>query len=154
MKRFATALLLAFTLTASAAAEVSPGDDGSDVRAVLQSYKQAIENLDGVAASGLFAAEAHIFEQGGDEGSWAFYLEHHLEPEFVELKSFRFSDYKVEVEVTGDLAIASETYGYTIELKDSVETIVRLGAATSVLRRTADGWKIILYHSSSRKTAG
>lgn len=152
MKHLVTAFLLAFGLAVSAAAEAPSGDDGAAVKAVLQSYKQAIENLDGEAASALFATDARIFEQGGDEGTWAFYLEHHLGPEFSEIKSFKFSDYEVDVQVSGDLAIASETYRYRIELPETAEPIVRLGAATSVLRRTADGWKIFHYHSSSRKT--
>lgn len=125
--------------------------DVAAVKAVLQSYGQAVERLDGSLASPLFAPDAQIFEQGGDEGTWPTYLKDHLGPEFAEFSSFAFSDYKSSAIVTGDLAFASETYRYTLVVKASGEKAERLGVATSVLKRTAEGWKIVQYHSSSRK---
>ncbi len=151
MKQFALAFFLAFVLAGAVAAEPPSADDASRAKAVLLAYKDAIENLDGAAATALFTQEAQIFEQGGLEGTWAQYLERHLGPEFDEIVSFEFSNYQAGVEVTGDLAVAWETYSYTIVLKDEAEPIVRLGAATSILRRAGDSWLISLYHSSSRK---
>ncbi len=154
MKQFTSALFLAIVLAGPVAAEPPSADDASRAKAVLQAYKEAIENLDGASATALFSQDAQIFEQGGLEGTWVQYLERHLGPEFDEFVSFEFSDYQAGVEVTGDLAVAWETYRYTIVLKDTAEPIVRLGAATSILRREGGGWLISLYHSSSRKPAG
>jgi len=126
-------------------------EDVAAVKAVLQSYSQAVEKLDGSLASPLFAPDAHIFEQGGDEGTWPTYLKDHLGPEFAEFSSFTFANYQSSVSLEGDLAIASETYRYTLVVKAGGEKVERLGAATSVLRRTPEGWKIVQYHSSSRK---
>ena len=151
MKRFVSAIAFCSAIILIVPASASPETDEADVRRVLQSYSAAVEQLDAASASPLFTADARIFEQGGDEGAWPVYLEEHLGPEFGEFKSFKFADYAATVAIEGDLAIASETYRYTIELKEGGEPIIRLGAATSVLRRTADGWKIIQYHSSSRK---
>ena len=128
--------------------------DVAAVKTVLQSYSDAVQKLDGSLATPLFAPDAHIFEQGGDEGSWSTYLKNHLGPEFAEFSSFVFSDYQANATIEGDLAIASETYRYTLIVKASGERVERLGAATSVLKRTADGWKIVQYHSSSRKPPG
>ena len=50
----------------------------------------------------------------------------------------------------GDVAIATETYSYTIVLPSS-ETVERDGVATSVLKWTDGTWRIISLHSSSRK---
>ena len=126
-------------------------EDVAAVKAVLQSYSQAVEKLDGSLASPLFAPDAHIFEQGGDEGTWPTYLKDHLGPEFAEFSSFTFANYQSSVSLEGDLAIASETYRYRLVVKAGGEKVERLGAATSVLRRTPEGWKIVQYHSSSRK---
>lgn len=153
MKYLALTILLIFSLAGPASAQQTSVDDVSRVKAVLQAYKEAIESLDGSRASPLFALDAKIFEQGGLEGTWAQYLEHHLGPEFGEFVSLQFTDYDVTVEISGDVAVAWETYHYTIVLKEAAEPIVRKGAATSVLERTGDGWTISLYHSSSRKPA-
>ncbi len=151
MKRILSAVALSGALVLTLPAAASSETDEAEVKGVLQSYSTAVQNLDGASASTLFTTDARIFEQGGDEGTWPIYLKDHLGPEFVEFKSFAFADYASTVAVEGDLAIASETYRYTIELKEGGDPVIRLGAATSVLRRTADGWKIIQYHSSSRK---
>ena len=50
----------------------------------------------------------------------------------------------------GEVAIATETYNYTIALTNG-ETIERAGVATSVLKWTDGKWQIISLHSSSRK---
>jgi uncharacterized protein (TIGR02246 family) len=128
-------------------------DDRSDVAAVLKQYQSAIERLDAAAATPLFTADARIFEQGGDEGTWTTYLTHHLKPELAEFSRFTFSNYAVDVDVAifGDLAVASERYRYDIVLKKDGAQLSRLGVATSVLKRTPQGWRILQHHSSSRK---
>jgi hypothetical protein len=50
----------------------------------------------------------------------------------------------------GDVAWATETYRYVIELKDRAEPIERQGLSTTVLQRVEDGRKIRSMHSSSR----
>lgn len=154
MTRFLSTLALSSALLLIAPASASPETDEAEVRGVLQAYSASVEKLDGASATPLFTPDAHVFEQGGDEGTWPVYLKEHLGPEFDEFTSFKFADYAATVAVDGDLAIASETYRYTIELKKGGDPVIRLGAATSVLQRTPDGWKIIQYHSSSRKPPG
>lgn len=150
MKKMVAGLIVAGVLMAMPA-YAGEAADVAAVKNVLQAYGAAVERLDGALATPLFANDAHIFEQGGDEGSWPTYLKDHLGPEFGEFSSFKFSNYRSAVDVEGDLAVASETYRYTLVVKASGETVERLGAATSVLKRTPDGWKIVQYHSSSRK---
>ena len=125
--------------------------DAEAVRSVLKQYKDAIEKLDVTGTEKLFTADSKIYESGGSEGSYAHYLEHHLGPEFKEFTSFKYSDYKVEVQIDGNYAFATETYNYTIVvLKDNAE-IKRKGVATSVLKKVKGEWKIMISHNSSRK---
>ena len=84
-------------------------NDAEAAKAVLKQYKDAIEKLDVTGTENLFTADSKIFESGGSEGSYAHYLEHHLGPEFKEFKSFKYSDYKVEVQIDGNFAFATET---------------------------------------------
>ena len=126
-------------------------NDEDRVRAVLTAYKDAIERLDATRTQQLFTADSAIFETGGTEGTYANYLSHHLGPELKEFKSFKFSNYKVDVHLLGpDAAHAIENYNYRIETK-SGEIAERIGVATSVLRKENGQWKIVMMHNSGRK---
>lgn len=127
--------------------------DKAAVRAVLAQYQAAVERLDARGTEKLFAADSAIFETGGMEGTYANYLAHHLTPELSEFKSFKFSNYKVDVRMEGPIALATETYNYRIETKDG--TIAeRLGVTTSVLKKIGGQWKILVSHNSGRKPKG
>lgn len=138
---------------AAAAPDTARSRDETAVRQVLARYKKAIEKLDANGTEDLFAPDSAIFETGGSEGSYTQYLAHHLDPELKAFKSFAFSDYRVAVRFVGPVALATETYNYRIETKTG-EIAERKGVATSVLTRTADGWKILMMHGSARKPKG
>ena len=126
-------------------------NDAEAAKAVLKQYKDAIEKLDVTGTEKLFTADSKIYESGGSEGSYAHYLEHHLGPEFKEFKSFKYSDYKVEVQIDGNYAFATETYSYIIIVtKDNAE-VKRKGVSTSVLKKVNGSWRIMMSHNSSRK---
>lgn len=145
-KIFITALIL-FTAVLSFA----QNKEADAAKAVLNQYKAAVEKLDVTGTEKLFTTDSKIFESGGSEGNYAHYLEHHLGPEFKEFKSFKYSDYKVDVKVDGNYAFATETYNYTIIIaKDNME-VKRKAVATSVLKKVKGEWKIMVSHNSSRK---
>ncbi len=123
------------------------------VRSVLAQYKSAIERLDATGTERLFATDSTVFETGGVEGSYSNYLAHHLGPELKAFKSFKFSDYKVDVRIEGAVALATETYNYRIETKKG-EIAERRGVATSVLKKIGGRWKILSMHNSARKPKG
>lgn len=147
MRKFLMMCLLLATVN-SAFAQT---DDKESVKSVLNNYKQAIEKLDTTGVINLFVKDSKVFEQASDEGTIGHYLEHHLGPELKEFKSFAFSNYKVDVTVAGEYAFSTETYIYTIILAKDGKEIKSQGVATSVLRKTKDGWKIVQTHSSFRK---
>lgn len=144
-------LMIMFLLLAPGIAALAQTGDKQDVKNVLNNYKKAIEKLDTNGVVNLFVKDSKVFEQAKDEGTIGHYLEHHLGPELKEFKSFTFSDYKVDVTVTGEYAFSTETYIYTIILAKDAKEIKSQGVATSVLRKTKDGWKIVQTHSSFRK---
>ena len=131
---------------------ISPKTKDADaVKAVLKQYNSAVEKLNVTGTEKLFTTDSKVYESGGSEGNYAHYLEHHLSPELKEFKSFTYSDYKVEVQVDGNYAFATETYNYTIVVaKDNAE-VKRKGVATSVLKKIKGEWKIMINHNSSRK---
>ena len=135
---------------AAYAARPSKPDDAVAVRKVLADYKHAIEQLDARGTERFFTADSMIFETGGSEGTYANYLSHHLGPELKEFKSFKFSDYRVNVRFVGGAALATETYRYRIETAKG-EVAERLGVATSVLKKENGRWKIVMMHNSARR---
>ena len=127
------------------------------VETVMQSYKDAIQNLTTEGTKELFTADATVFESGGSEGTYEEYESHHLGPELDYFSLFEFSDYTIDVIVDLPYAFTTESYVYTIEIKENVEeeiearTIKKRGVATSVLKKINGEWKITRTHTSSRE---
>ncbi|MEY8021320.1 nuclear transport factor 2 family protein [Muriicola sp. SD30] len=123
---------------------------------VMKKYKEALQNLTIDRTFALFADNSQVYEQGGIEGTYSDYIEHHLGPELGHFKKFEFSDYEIDAEVHMPYAFTTETYIYTIILKPDEKgnsrTIKKKGVATSILEKIDGKWKIIKTHSSSRNT--
>lgn len=142
-------LIIAFLISF---ASIGQSKDVDAVKEVLNNYKKSIEKLDTTGIPALFVSDSKVFEQAKDEGTIRDYLGHHLGPELKAFKSFSFSDYKVDVTIAGDHAFSSESYLYRIVLAKDGTEIKSQGVATSVLRKTSQGWKIVMTHSSFRRT--
>jgi ketosteroid isomerase-like protein len=121
----------------------------AEVELVLRSYKDALEALDVSETTALFTENSRIFETGKYEGSYTDYLAHHIGPELGHFVSFAFSDYEVDVQFEGSVALASETYNYRIEIEDR-DPVERQGVATSALVEVDGEWRIAMMHNSSR----
>lgn len=131
--------------------EMTNSSDVKAVKEVLKNYKNALESLDVSNTQKLFGENANIFENGSYEGTYQDYLDHHIGPELGHFEEFTFSDYKVNVRMEGDIAVAYETYNYKIVTGgDDSRTIERQGVATSVIKKIDGDWKIIQNHRSSR----
>lgn len=157
MTRFLIIAALALSLPVGSASALSPVSQAAslapqaEVTAVLRSYREAIEALDGDAGSAFFWPDGRVYEQGGVEGTYGDYLAHHLGPELLVFSAFSFNDYASQVTVAGDVAYATETYVYRIAFKDMARPAMeRRGVATSVLERRGGVWRIVSYHSSAR----
>jgi len=144
----AAAMLAAQPLSAQSGA--ARAADAEAVRAVLSQYKSAVERLDAKGTERLFTGDSQVFENGGVEGNYANYRAKHLGPELEHFKTFKFTDYKVDVRFEGPVALTTETYNYRIETGKG-EIVERRGVATSVLKKVGRSWKILSTHGSSRK---
>lgn len=141
-------ILASFVTVFMAAAQ---NKNEQEVKAVLKAYQEKIEKLDTTGIVSLFLPGARVFEGGKDEGGIKGYLDHHLGPELKAFKSFKYSDYKIDVKINGDYAYTIETYLYTIVLAKDDSQVKSQGVATSVLRKTKGGWKIEMTHGSYRR---
>ena len=142
------------TNTANADDTRAPSSSVSEitaVKAVLAAYNTATARLDLSGTETLFASDSEVIETGAIEGTYSYYLEHHIGPELKEFKTFEFKNYAVNVTLDQTYAFATESFEFRIEPKSGEAAVERLGVATSVLKMTAKGWKIFRYHWSSRR---
>ena len=84
-----------------------------NVLTVIESYKNALQNLTTKGTFELFTDDALVYEQGKVEGTYTDYIDNHLGPELGYFKSFTFSDYNVNVSV--NLTYAYTTEDYSVE---------------------------------------
>ena len=148
--------ILTIMLVSANAQEQLISQEKEAIIQVMKAYKSALENKTTEGTFELFSVDSEVYEQGGIEGTYANYIEHHLGPELSHFNRFEFSDYTIQVEVGLPYAFTTETYTYTIELQSekgaSPRIINRKGVATSILKKIDGKWKIIKTHSSSRNT--
>ncbi|MDB3914097.1 nuclear transport factor 2 family protein [Flavobacteriaceae bacterium] len=136
---------------------VDTTNEKEEVLKIMKSYKDAIQNLTTEGTFQLFTQDATVFEQGKVEGTYKDYIDGHLGPELGHFKSFTFSDYQIDVNVSLPYAYTTENYLYTIVLKadeakgTKERTIESKGVATSILKKIDGDWKIIHSHTSFKK---
>ena len=81
-----------------------------NVLTVIESYKNALQNLTTKGTFELFTDDALFYEQDKVEGTYTDYIDNHLGPELGHFKSFTFSDYSVNVSVNLPYAYTTEDY--------------------------------------------
>lgn len=150
MKKIIIVITGAFAIVASAFLSANAQNEEA-VKTILGNYKAAIEKLDTTGTGKLFAKNSVVVESGSIEGSYRHYAEHHLGPELKDFKSFKFNNYKVDVQMIGAVALTTESYEYEIVAKKDGAVYKRKGVATSVLVSENGAWQIVSTHTSSRK---
>lgn len=128
-----------------------------EIKKLMESYKNAIQNLTTEGTFELFTPDAIVFEQGKVEGTYKDYIDNHLGPELKHFESFTFSNYEINIIINFPYAYTTENYLYTIVLDEdetkgnSKRTIESKGVATSVLKKIDNNWRIVHSHTSFKK---
>ncbi|WP_417461215.1 YybH family protein [Kordiimonas sp.] len=125
-----------------------PSAVNTSLRAFMEQFYSALHNDDFQTVSGAFSSDATIFENGLREPSLADYLDNHLKPEMVVMKSANRQILVQEASLIGDgtLVTTSSLLSFSVEGKQvdiqSVETLF--------LVKDEGHWKIQHAHWSSR----
>ncbi|MFB5638519.1 MAG: YybH family protein [Nitrosarchaeum sp.] len=128
-----------------------------EIKNLMESYKDAIQNLTTEGTFELFTPDAIVFEQGKVEGTYKDYIDNHLGPELKHFESFTFSNYEINITINLPYAYTTENYLYTIVLNEdetegtSERTIESKGVATSILKKIDNNWRIVHSHTSFKK---
>lgn len=152
MKKIITAFAaVVFVLIQIVPALAQQTSEEEKVKAVLSKYNAALEALDVSGTDDFFVENSQILETGKIEGTYQDYIANHIGPELGHFKSFTFSDYKVDVVIDLPYAFTTESYIYTIVIKEDDRIIKSQGVSTTILKKVDGEWKIVKSHNSSRK---
>jgi uncharacterized protein (TIGR02246 family) len=125
-----------------------PADPAQPAIAVVEEFSTALKAGDLARVGALLADDVLVLESGGAERSKQEYLGHHAGADAEFLKGTHVQVTGRTARIVGDLAwVGTESEMHAS--KDGVP-LTLLSTETMVLARTADGWRIVHIHWSSR----
>ncbi len=125
--------------------------DAQEAAKAVDAFHAALRKGDGAAAAALLADEALIYEGGHAERSKAEYASHHAGADAAYAAAVPSKlTHRSGVADEGLAWIASESRT-TGKYKD--KPVDRVTTETMILRKTAEGWRIVHIHWSSRAAA-
>ena len=132
----------------AAAANVDVPAAATAAVAVVERFNTALSNGDLATVGSLLAADVLILESGGAERSREEYLGHHAVSDAAFLKGAHRQLLRQRARVAGEFAwVGTESELHA--QKDGKPLTVQ-STETMVLKQTADGWRIVHIHWSSR----
>jgi len=146
--RTAALLLLAAVVGSGGAAAQESSPAVVEAEAALDAFHAALAAGDRERALAALAPEVVIFEAGGAELSRDEYAHHHLAGDMAYLATTTTERVDRRNGARGELVwvlTRSRTSGTFRE-----QPVATVGTETALLARTADGWKIVHLHWSSR----
>lgn len=152
----AVSLLAMAPLVAAAQSPPAPviaamSSETQEAAKTVDAFHAALAKGDGVAAAALLADDALIYESGYVERSKAEYASHHASADAAYAAAVPSKLTNRSGVADGGLAwIASESRT-TGKYKD--KPVDRVTTETMMLRKTAEGWRIVHIHWSSRAAA-
>ena len=133
---------------AAAAADVDVPAAAEAAVDVAERFNTALSNGDLAMVGSLLAADVLILESGGAERSREEYLGHHAVSDAAFLKGAHRQLLRQRARVAGEFAwVGTESELHA--QKDGKPLTVQ-STETMVLKQTADGWRIVHIHWSSR----
>jgi ketosteroid isomerase-like protein len=131
----------------SAAGDAALAPDAAAAAATVDAFHAALRRRDTAAAAALLAEDALVFEAGGAERSKAEYAASHLAADAEFAAAVPATLVRRTGGTAGGLAwIASEG---RVSGQFKGKSLDRITTETMLLRRAADGWKIVHVHWSS-----
>jgi ketosteroid isomerase-like protein len=131
--------------------EATPAEVVAMAKATVEQWRQAYEvrSIDALDKLYAQAPDTVLVLDGIPEHGWQT-IEPILRTKLAHAKQIhvRLKDLTVEAYA---LTVAAATATMTREIGDDVTTVTENGALTLVLRRDADGWKIVYEHYSYRR---
>jgi ketosteroid isomerase-like protein len=143
-----TAFLLALALLALPGA-VAAAENPSGPQEAVAAFHDALSRGDRARVTELLAPSVVIFESGGAEVSREEYASHHLGADMEFAKATKQEVVEREAGEAGDAAWVLTRSRTSGTFRD--KQVDLRGTETMLLRKTADGWRIVHIHWSSAK---
>lgn len=121
--------------------------DSAEVAGVVDRFHAALASADTATVLRLLAPDVVVQESGGVE-NLSEYRSHHLPADMAFAQAVKRERSPIRVKVSGDMAWATSTSTTVGEFRG--RAVNSQGAELMVLRRGAEGWRIVAIHWSSR----
>jgi len=148
MKTRSLICFISLVLISSALAQQNNDDQTAAVTEILNKYAAAVQskNLSEVEKYVVATEAFSMFEGSHINWGWVDYRDHHLGPELKEFKEIQYSFSDIKTRMSGDMAYA--TFKSHIAVKMEAREVEGESLATTILMKTAGGWKIQHMHTS------
>ncbi len=143
--------LIATAQNSGAPIIVAMSSEVQEAAKVVDAFHAALTKGDGVEAATLLAEDALIYEGGHAERSKAEYASHHAGADAAYAAAVPSKLTHRSGVADGDLAWVASESRTTGKYKD--KSVDRVTTETMILRKTAEGWRIVHIHWSSRAAA-
>lgn len=144
----AAVLLSACALPQTQPEAQAPLKSGGDAQATVEAFDRALGSGDAPAVMALLAPDVLIYESGGQESSREEYAAHHMKSDMAFLASMQRTILGHDSGGDDQNAWVSTRSRIAGRFKD--KDIDLLSTESLVLRNTAEGWRIVHIHWSSR----
>ncbi len=153
-KGISTGLFLTLFWLAPLSSHASDDEDVAAIETIIAAIELGWETADGTPFYAHFLGQdgARFIESGGQNEGLRNLVEHHVEPEGDVLDGLDLVFSNIETHLEGDFAWAIADVEVRAVVKADGRKIHNRGHETFRFRRTADGWKVIHTHSSTRPT--
>ncbi|HVR82339.1 MAG TPA: nuclear transport factor 2 family protein [Luteimonas sp.] len=137
---------------ATAASTQQVSEQAKPVVAVVEQFSSALKAGDLKRAAEALADDVLILESGGAERSREEYLGHHAIADAAFLGGAKIALQQRTARIDGNMAwVASES---ELQATEDGKPMTLLSTETMILHKTADGWRIVHIHWSSRPKKG
>lgn len=147
-------LFLILSWLAPLSGHASDDEDVAAIESIIAAIESGWETADGTPFYAHFLGQdgARFIESGGQNEGLRDLVEHHVEPEGDVLDGLDLVFSNIETHLEGDFAWAIADVEVRAVVKAGGREIHNRGHETFLFRRTADGWKVVHTHSSTRPT--
>jgi ketosteroid isomerase-like protein len=140
--------IIGLALTTCVWAQRSSDNQSAAVVETLNKYAAAVQskNLSEVEKYVVASQAFSTFDGSHINWGWVDYRDNHLGPELKEFKEIQNSFMDIKPHVSSDMAYA--TLKYHVAVKMETREVEGEGLATTIIMKTAGGWKIQHMHTS------
>lgn len=124
--------------------------DTTEIKALIEKYKQSIDNADTVLASKLWAhtEEVSFISSRGHQHGWEEIKNHVYKLFTLIFSQQKLNSYNEKINIYNDVAWSEFYFEFNATLKEGMKPIQSKGIETQIWRKIRNEWRLVLVHTS------